>query len=322
MPANKNALIRYKTIDRCLSNHYRRWTLDDLIEACNDALYEYEGITKGISRRTLQNDLAIMRSDKLGYNAPIEVYDGKYYRYTEPDYTIVDMPLSEDDVELLNDTVGILGQFAEFGFLGQISDIVARLDNHIYSYKKDRSPRVCVDTNPFAAGLQHINHIYRAICERKVLDVNYKSFRSPATTFVFSPYFLKEYNNRWFVIGKKDEIDDLSTVALDRIESISIKAGAKYDHSQYVSPEELYANCIGVTLNREAPVEDVVFDVADNQAHYLRTKPLHRSQTELDGAPEGMIRFRLHVRVNMELVRELRAFGSALRIVSPPLDLF
>ena len=75
MPVNKNALIRYKIIDRCLRNKYRRWTLDDLVEACSDALYDMEGIIKGVSMRTVQADIQIMRSDKLGYNAPIEVYD-------------------------------------------------------------------------------------------------------------------------------------------------------------------------------------------------------------------------------------------------------
>ena len=75
MPVNKNALLRYKTIDRCLRNKYRRWTLDDLVEACSDALYEMEGITRGVSVRTVQADIQMMRSDKLGYNAPIEVYD-------------------------------------------------------------------------------------------------------------------------------------------------------------------------------------------------------------------------------------------------------
>ena len=50
MPANKNALIRYKTIDNCLRNRYRKWTLDDLVEACSDALYDMEGITKGVCR--------------------------------------------------------------------------------------------------------------------------------------------------------------------------------------------------------------------------------------------------------------------------------
>ena len=49
MPANKNALIRYKIIDKCLRNKYRRWTIDDLVDACSDALYEMEGITKGLA---------------------------------------------------------------------------------------------------------------------------------------------------------------------------------------------------------------------------------------------------------------------------------
>ena len=71
MPANKNALIRYKTIDNCLRNRYRKWTLEDLVDACCQALYEMEGLSKGVSVRTVQNDIQMMRSDKLGYNAPI-----------------------------------------------------------------------------------------------------------------------------------------------------------------------------------------------------------------------------------------------------------
>ncbi len=109
MPANKNALIRYKTIDRCLRNRYRRWTIDDLTEACSEALYEMEGITKGVSLRTVQGDLQIMRSDKLGYNAPIEVYDKIYYRYADPDYSINEMPLTDDDCNLLQQAIELLG---------------------------------------------------------------------------------------------------------------------------------------------------------------------------------------------------------------------
>ena len=88
MPVNRNALIRYKTIDNCLRNPYRRWTLEDLVDACSDALYEYEGIDKGISKRTVQMDIQMMRSEKLGYNAPIIVYENKYYKYEDPEYSI------------------------------------------------------------------------------------------------------------------------------------------------------------------------------------------------------------------------------------------
>jgi len=69
MAVNKNALIRYKTIDKCLQNNFRKWTLNDLIEAVSDALYEYEGKDVDVSKRTVQLDLQMMRSDKLGYNA-------------------------------------------------------------------------------------------------------------------------------------------------------------------------------------------------------------------------------------------------------------
>ena len=109
MPANKNALIRYKTIDRCLRNRYRRWTIDDLVDACCDALLDMEGIQKGVCARTVQMDIQIMRSDKLGYNAPIVVYDKIYYTYADPDYSITEMPLSMDDCKLIKEAITLLG---------------------------------------------------------------------------------------------------------------------------------------------------------------------------------------------------------------------
>ena len=109
MPANKNALLRYKTIDNCLRNKYRRWTLNDLVDACCDALYDMEGITKGVCARTIQMDIQIMRSDKLGYNAPIEVYDRIYYRYVDPNYSITEMPLSLEDCKLIKKAITLLG---------------------------------------------------------------------------------------------------------------------------------------------------------------------------------------------------------------------
>ena len=125
MPANKNALIRYKTIDRCLRNPYRRWTIDDLVEACSDALYDMEGIVKGVSLRTVQGDLQIMRSDKLGYNAPIEVYDKIYYRYADPDYSISDTPLTDDDCTLLLHAIKLLS--GETANLEDVKEILVQV---------------------------------------------------------------------------------------------------------------------------------------------------------------------------------------------------
>lgn len=127
MPVNKNALIRYKTIDRCLQNKYRRWTLDDLVEACSDALYDMEGIMKGVSMRTVQADIQIMRSDKLGYNAPIEVYDNKYYRYEDPEYSISESPLTTEDYELMEKAVAMIQQCQEGNQLDELKDVLAKV---------------------------------------------------------------------------------------------------------------------------------------------------------------------------------------------------
>src|ERR1700741_3474943 len=103
MPVNRNALIRYRTIDKCLQNRRRKWTVEDLIEACNDALYEYEGIDKGVSLRTIRMDLNAMRSDKLGYNAPIIVTNKKYYSYEDAGYSITNIPLTTRDLSILQE---------------------------------------------------------------------------------------------------------------------------------------------------------------------------------------------------------------------------
>ena len=110
MPVNKNALLRYKIIDRSLRNRYRRWTIEDLVDAVSDALYDMEGIQKGVSLRTVQADIQMMRSDKLGYNAPIEVYDQKFYRYADPNYSITELPLTNEDVRLIDKAVDLLAK--------------------------------------------------------------------------------------------------------------------------------------------------------------------------------------------------------------------
>ncbi len=133
MPANKNALIRYKTIDRCLRNRYRRWTLDDLVDACSDALYDMEGITKGISQRTVQGDIQIMRSDKLGYYAPIEVYDNKYYRYADPDYTISENPLTTEELKLVSQAVDLMEDIKADDKTKELHEVLVKLRSKLMS---------------------------------------------------------------------------------------------------------------------------------------------------------------------------------------------
>jgi len=94
MPANLNALIRYKTINSCLYGGRRKWSITELIDACSDALAESRGRYDAVSERTLRDDLRVMRSDILGFNAPIKQEKGLYF-YSDPDYSILSISISD-----------------------------------------------------------------------------------------------------------------------------------------------------------------------------------------------------------------------------------
>jgi hypothetical protein len=142
MSINKLALIRYKTIDECLQNRFKKWTLEDLIDKVSDALYEYEGIDSGISKRTIQADIQLMRSDKLGYNAPIIVLERKFYAYEDKEYSITKAPMNPADLEKMKEIVGVLKQFNGFNYFDEMSDMITKLENNLQ--KSQPQSRNCI----------------------------------------------------------------------------------------------------------------------------------------------------------------------------------
>lgn len=220
MAINKNALIRYKTIDKCLQNHYRRWTLNDLINACSDALYDYEGREINVSKRTVQLDIQMMRSDKLGYNAPIVVYNKKYYKYENPEFSITDIPLNNNDMNVLSETVEMLKQFKDFSLFSELGGIIQRLEDKVYTEKTKQSAIIHLDKNEHLKGLERLDVLYQAILKKMVLKITYQSFKArKPSEIIFHPFILKEFNNRWFLVGKSgvEAKTQVITFALDRI---------------------------------------------------------------------------------------------------------
>ena len=106
-------------------------TLDDLVEACSDALSEMEGITRGVSVRTVQADIQVMRSDKLGYEAPIEVYEGKFYRYADEDYSISNSPLDSNMCDLISDAIDKLRQFETVMPVNELGDVLTKVKHKL-----------------------------------------------------------------------------------------------------------------------------------------------------------------------------------------------
>jgi predicted DNA-binding transcriptional regulator YafY len=194
MPANRSALIRYKTINACLRNRLKKWTLEMLIDAVSDALYELEGIDKGISARTIQADIQMMRSDKLGYNAPIVVVNKKYYMYEDPEYSITGIPITEDDLTRMNEAVEMLRQFKGFSHFSDLNEVVQRLEDHVYATSHQTQPVIDFEKNEQLKGLGLLEPIYQAIISRQPLQIEYLSFKARhANTFIFHAWWLKEF---------------------------------------------------------------------------------------------------------------------------------
>lgn len=316
MPVNRNALIRYKTIDLCLQNRYRRWTLDDLIDACSDALYEYEGIDKGVSRRTVQMDIQLMRSDKLGYNAPIVISEKKYYTYEDADYSIMNIPLSEGDLDKLTETVDFLKQFKGFSHFRELESMVQKLEDHIYSQKVNRKPVIDFEKNEDLKGIEFLEKLYQAIIRKNILEITYQSFTArQAGTFAFYPYLLKEFRNRWFLIGSKNNAHPLFNLAIDRIIEVRNTEKVFTDEIGF-NAEVYYKNVIGVTVNHGAKAENIVLFVTRKHAPYVLTKPLHPSQKLIDDNEYG-ITVSLEVQHNFELEKEILGLGDGVVVLSP-----
>ncbi len=318
MPANKNALIRYKTIDNCLRNRYRRWTIDDLVDACSDALYDCEGITKGVSLRTVQNDIQMMRSDKLGYNAPIEVYDHKFYRYADANYSITNMPLSPTDYEVMQEAVDLLRQFEDFDQFAEISDMVNRLQDKLAITQKNRRPIIHFDSVPNLKGLRLLNPLYNFILRKQTLRIMYQSFtaRQPLE-YIICPYLLKEFRNRWFLFGAKASSLLLYNLALDRIQSVE-PIDVAYRENPEFDPTNFFDDVIGVSKNLHAHPHVITFWANAEQSRYIQTKPLHPSQQLISTNPyDHSCLFCIKVVINFEMYSVFMSYGPGIRIVSP-----
>lgn len=319
MPISKNALIRYKTIDQCLRNHYRNWTLEDLIDACSDALSEYEGRDENVSRRTVQADIQMMRSDKLGYNAPIVVKRNKYYTYSDPDYSITNVPLTDQDMAMMSDAVGVLKQLSGFSAFSGVEDIIGKLEDHVSAVRHEKKPIIYFEKNDSLTGLHWITPLYEAIAAQRPIHISYHSFKNPRPSeYNFSAYVLKEFRNRWFVFGRKEGKTNVMNLALDRIQSLSpASAEAEYIPMGKFNPEKWFSDVIGVTKDRTMKPQKIRFRASALHTPYIRTKPFHKSQIVVEIDQDGNGIFEMEVVLNYELEKELLGFGEGIKILTP-----
>lgn len=317
MSTNKNAIIRYQTLDGCFQNFGKRFYIEDLLAACNDALMEMNPLSEGIKKRQLYDDIRFMESSQ-GWNINLEkIKDGRrsYYRYADKNYAINQQPINELEAEQLKSAMLVLSRFKGLPQFEWINELIPKL-NKTFHLKAQEDYIISFDTNEYLKGKEFISPLFSAIKNKQTLQITYTSFQTnKAIVVTFSPYHLKQYNNRWFLFGKQEDFDSITNLALDRINTIT-QSTASYNASLHTNFDDYFEDCIGVTKPTDASLIKIELLASPKLAPYIKTKPLHGSQKKIEDNENGYL-FSIEIIPNYELEKLLLSFGEDLKIINP-----
>lgn len=316
MSINKNALLRYQVLDRCFRNPGRKYFWQDLLDEINQALAEFNGPGSGIKRRQLFDDIKFMESDQ-GWAIPLDrKKDGRkvYYRYSDQEFSISNQPLNESEVSQIEAAISVLSRFAGAPQFEAVQEMLPVLKDRL-GLDHTSKEVIGLESNIDLKGIGYLSRLYDAITKEEVLEIEYQDFKSDEPfTLMFHPYFLKQYNNRWFVLGLNEELN-ISTwnLALDRIQSID-QTRNEYKTTD-IDWNDYFYDIIGVTkLDDKEPV-NVVLEFAKQIAPYVETKPLHPSQKS--EWMNGKLKVTIEVIPNYELESLILSFGEKVKVEKP-----
>lgn len=315
MADNKHALIRYQALDRCFRNTGRRFFINDLLDAVNETLSEIHPDCTGIQIRQLRDDIRFMKSE-AGYSAPIESFTENrkaYYRYADNNFSITNQPLSEKEAQQLKEAMQTLQRFKGLPQFEWLEETMVRLDQ-TFHFKEERKI-IEFEENIYLKGREHLDQLYSAISNCITLSIDYKPFKSPKINTCCSPYYLKEYNNRWFLFAFCHVENKLMNMPLDRIKSIC-NSNAEFIPNIEFDFEEYFEDVIGVTIYAGEQAQKITIKIDAQLWPYIQTKPIHGSQKEIE-INESYTIITLELIPNFELEARILSFGEHIQVLSP-----
>lgn len=317
MATNKHATIRYHALDNCFSNPGKKYFIDDLIEECNNALYEFTGTSEGIKRRQFFEDIKFMESEQ-GWSIPLERYkEGRkvYYRYSDKKFSIKNQAINETEASQLKEVLYIFNRFKGMPQFEWMEEILIRIES-AFNLKGNNKTIVDFEQNPYLKGLNHFTELFNAIQYKKVLSAKYKSFKqTKPVNITLHPYFLKQYNNRWFLFGYNEEQQSISNLALDRITKIK-EVNKRYIENEFVNFEEYFFDIIGVTVKENQKPVKVLLRISNSLWPYIDSKPLHGSQKVKSKDAESVL-IEMKLQLNYELISLIFSFGNDIIVLAP-----
>lgn len=316
MSINKNAYLRYQVLDKCFSNKYRMFFIDDLLDEVNKALEEFNGCGSKVERRQLFDDIKFMESE-AGFSIPLErIRQGKkvYYRYSETDFSIKNQKISDDEIETINSALMVLLRFRGIPQFEWVNEIFPKLQSAFQD--KEPTEVISFDQNEYLVGLDNLPILYKSITNKSALNIEYQSFKeSEPKLLIIHPYYLKQFNKRWFLFGLNNKDKLIYNLPLDRIKSIS-QSSEKYIENTTLEFKEYFEDIVGVSFAPDEKQVKIQLKAHKDVAPYILTKPLHGSQkSKKNNTNETIIE--IEVIPNIELKQLLLSYGDGIEVISP-----
>lgn len=321
MPANKYALLRYRIIDRRIRNQQRPYpSKEDLRYTCEEALYGSDG--EHISMSTIDKDIWAMRNEgELGYYAPIKFSkeNGGYF-YEDPDYTITELPLNDDDLDALQTAAQTLFQFKDIPLFREFDAAIDKILDRmrISSYDDNQSEH---DVLEFERGVSDrgsafLGDFFKAAKNDLSIKFSYRKFGADEDQVVtMDPYLLKEYGGRWYVIGFEHSKQNWRTYSLDRVTQC-YPMERLFKRSSDFDTQSFFKHAMGITVTQDDPVE-VRLRFSPQLTPYIMSRPIHASQKVVKEHDDGAVEISIRVLKTIELLTLILGYGEDVVVVSP-----
>jgi predicted DNA-binding transcriptional regulator YafY len=311
MPLNKNFQIRIEILDELLGSPRRR-KMQELMDELNKQLEE-DGYSP-IGRHTFFDDLKHLEYKK---GAPLKraTKSDPHIYYSEK-FSIKNVPIDEEDVALLRQAIEILKKATDLNIIKDIDDLVTKLENKVHTNVPNKTTMIAFEEHTQALGQEHLDNLFNAVLNKSVVKITYQPFGKEIREWIIHPYMLKEYRNRWYIIGKQSKGNLALSIALDRIRKISNCTEA-FEENDLFDPNTYFNDVIGVTFPEDKKLERIVIKVRPASADYILTKPIHKSQEVIKQYADGSLKVALSLYINFELKSHLLSYGPNIEVLEP-----
>lgn len=316
MPISKSAYRRYKVIDSLIRNTSKPYpSIEDIQEACFSKLDFFP------SENTIEKDIKNMKlPEPDGFDAPIKYHRGYMgYYYTNPNFSINTVGLTDYDISSIKESVELLqnigGTRVSIRFKQAIDKILTTFQEEFPAGDTNRK-LIQTDYVNGSRGFKNFDVLFSACKDKTPLSfVHYSFQKREYKSVIVHPILLKEFDNRWYLLGYSEYHNSLRTFGFDRIyEPIALKR--KYNAINQTDID-LYCNDIyGVYPYENQSKQKVVFKTTPLITNYFESYPIHESQ-KANKTQYGYCDFTIDIVPSIELVRLFRSYGNELKVQSP-----